>query len=190
MEYRSVDKAGNVEASKTIVIRIDKQGPVITLPTGAKFYQTDASLPAVKVEDTGSGVNKTVYTLDGKTVTDLSGVAPWTLQLGKHSLKVVSTDAAGNTTSSSFTIEETIDLGHLDELVNLGASNKWITKQTEVKKLLDRVTAIQQAKNKQEKIVRLAAFGAKVASQTGKTIAPIYSALVLADLVYIGKQVI
>lgn len=188
VEYRSVDKAGNVEASKTIVIRIDKQGPVITLPTGAKFYQTDASLPAVKVEDTGSGVNKTVYTLDGKTVTDLSGVAPWTLQLGKHSLKVVSTDAAGNTTSSSFTIEETIDLGHLDELVNLGASNKWITKQTEVKKLLDRVTAIQQAKNKQEKIVRLAAFGAKVASQTGKTIAPIYSALVLADLVYIGKQ--
>ncbi|MNK29022.1 hypothetical protein D3C87_474080 [compost metagenome] len=188
VEYRSVDKAGNVEASKTIVIRIDKQGPVITLPTGAKFYQTDASLPAVMVEDTGSGVNKTVYTLDGKTVTDLSGVAPWTLQLGKHSLKVVSTDAAGNTTSSSFTIEETIDLDHLDELVNLGASNKWITKQTEVKKLLDRVTAIQQAKNKQEKIVRLAAFGAKVASQTGKTIAPIYSALVLADLVYIGKQ--
>ncbi|MNS40059.1 hypothetical protein D3C72_723610 [compost metagenome] len=188
VEYRSVDKAGNVEASKTIVIRIDKQGPVITLPTGAKFYQTDASLPAVKVEDTGSGVNKTVYTLDGKTVTDLSGVAPWTLQLGKHSLKVVSTDAAGNTTSSSFTIEETIDLDHLDELVNLGASNKWITKQTEVKKLLDKVTAIQQAKNKQEKIVRLAAFGAKVASQTGKTIAPIYSALVLADLVYIGKQ--
>lgn len=190
VEYRSVDKAGNVEASKTIVIRIDKQGPVITLPAGAQFYQTDAALPAVKVEDTSSGVQNTVYTLDGRAITNLGAVAPWTLSLGKHTLKVAATDAAGNSTSALFTLEETIDIEHLDELVSLGEANQWITKPAEVKKLQNTVTAIQTAKSKKERLVRLAAFGTQVAAQTGKSIKVPYSAMILADLIYIGKKAV
>ncbi|WP_246021856.1 OmpL47-type beta-barrel domain-containing protein [Paenibacillus zeisoli] len=190
VEYRSVDKAGNVEASKTIVIRIDKQGPVITLPAGATFYQTDAALPAVKVEDTGSRVQNTVYTLDGRVITSPDSVAPWTLTLGKHTLKVTATDAAGNSTSALLTLEETMDIDHLDELVRLGEAKQWITKSAEVKKLQSKVTAIQSAKSKQELLVQLAALGTQVAAQTGKSITIPYSAMVLADLIYIGKKAV
>lgn len=190
VEYRSVDLAGNAEAVKSLIVNIDKQGPVITLPAGTKFYQTDAALPAEQVVDAGSGVSKTEYTVDGKAVANPSSIAPWTLRLGKHTLKVTATDRAGNTTSQLFQLEETIDVDHLDELVSLGASKQWITKQSEVKKLQDKVVSIQQAKNKTEQVVRLAAFGAEVAAQTGKSITPNYSALVLADLIYIGKEAI
>ena len=30
IEYRSVDKSGNVEATKTVVVKLDKTGPVTT----------------------------------------------------------------------------------------------------------------------------------------------------------------
>ncbi|WP_235847556.1 OmpL47-type beta-barrel domain-containing protein [Paenibacillus tuaregi] len=190
IEYRSVDKAGNVETAKAIVVNIDKKGPVITLPAGTTFYQTDAALPSAQVVDAVSGVAKTEYTVDGKSVADPSSIAPWTLRLGKHTLKVTATDKAGNISTQLFTLTETIDVDHLDELVDLGASKKWITKQAEVKKLQNKVVSIQQAKSKKEQLVRLTAFGAGVAAQTGKSIAPQYSALVLADLIYIGKQAI
>ncbi|WP_433945186.1 OmpL47-type beta-barrel domain-containing protein [Paenibacillus sp. SN-8-1] len=190
VEYRSVDKAGNMEAPQTIVVRIDTQGPVIALPAGAKFYQTDAALPAVKVEDIGSSVKKTVYTLDGRAIESTGAVAIWTLSLGKHTLKVTATDAAGNSTSALFTLEETMDIEHLDELVSLGEAKQWITKPAEVKKLQSTVSAIQSAKSKQEQLVRLTALGTQVAAQTGKSITIPYSAMFLADLIYIGKQAI
>ncbi|MNT64632.1 hypothetical protein D3C72_2025470 [compost metagenome] len=74
--------------------------------------------------------------------------------------------------------------------MSLGETKQWITKPSEVAKLQNKVTAIQSAKSKKEQLVRLTALGTQVAAQTGKSITIPYSAMVLADLIYIGKQAI
>ncbi|MNY47781.1 hypothetical protein D3C86_1830750 [compost metagenome] len=74
--------------------------------------------------------------------------------------------------------------------MSLGEAKQWITKPSEVTKLQNKVTAIQTAKSKKEQLVRLAALGTQVAAQTGKSITIPYSAMFLADLIYIGKQAI
>ncbi|MBP2001559.1 DNA/RNA endonuclease YhcR with UshA esterase domain [Paenibacillus shirakamiensis] len=188
VDYRSIDQAGNIEATQTLTVGIDTEGPQVALTGSATFYQTDAALPAVSIKDIGSGAKQVSYTFDGKKITSLTDITPYKVALGSHTLAVTAVDGVGNSTTNSFALKNAIDVDHLDELVTLGQTEQWITKPSEVTTLQAKVTLVQNAKNKAERVIYLAAFGAEVAAQTGKSIKPAFSALVVVDLASISKQ--
>jgi len=102
LRYRSVDKAGNVEAAKTINVKIDETAPTLVvtvngapLKEGTEFLDSDSLVLNVQTTDNLSGVAGKTITVDGKpyvagTPLRLAG------QLGTHVIQIAVTDQAGN----------------------------------------------------------------------------------------------
>jgi parallel beta-helix repeat protein len=95
--YRSADNAGNVEPTKSQVIKIDKTPSLITVtsPTQGPYLTTDTITIDYEASDTVSGLETATALLDGTEVNngqtiDLSAMA------GSHTFNVVATDQAGN----------------------------------------------------------------------------------------------
>lgn len=116
LQYRSIDKAGNLEQPKEQTVRIDKTAPVFTVTAnGIAFadgtaYSDDQRLTfQVAATDSLSGVDSQTLTLDGQTYTngtamDMAG------KLGVHTMHITITDLAGNTAdqSVSFRVDTSI----------------------------------------------------------------------------------
>ena len=70
INYKSFDKAGNEEASHTLVVSMDQTAPLITLLTAPSYSDSASWTPQVSVSDDVSGVDisKTVISLDGQIV--------------------------------------------------------------------------------------------------------------------------
>ena len=97
--YRSTDAAGNVEADKTVTVKLDKAAPVTTATSSAQpgadgWY---AGAPTITLTGAdggaGSGVASTQYAIDGgewQTYTE-----PFAMPVGEHTLRYRSTDRAG-----------------------------------------------------------------------------------------------
>lgn len=99
VSYRSVDKAGNVESSKTLTFKIDATAPVVKVTgvTDGSLSGDSASIAVgYQVSDATSGVASTSALLDGKTIADRTSLALYTLDLGQHTLVVTGVDKAGN----------------------------------------------------------------------------------------------
>ncbi|MFJ1707650.1 GH92 family glycosyl hydrolase [Kitasatospora sp. NPDC088346] len=100
--YRSVDRAGNVEADRTATVRIDGVAPTLTVDGVADrgVYGDSGSLPVtVTTADVGSGVGGVGATVDGRRLA--LPTAPLTLRrlrLGGHTVVVTAEDRAGNAT--------------------------------------------------------------------------------------------
>ncbi|NHC15853.1 beta strand repeat-containing protein, partial [Motilibacter deserti] len=102
--YRAVDKAGNVEADKSISFRIDATDPVVTvtgLVDGGSYDQSRTATVSFTATDAGSGVGSTTATLDGAAFTSGTTVSFANLSIGSHTLVVTSRDAAGNDSSTT-----------------------------------------------------------------------------------------
>ena len=99
LEYYSVDLAGNVEATQTATIRIDKSAPVTTisgLPSAPTSQTVTFSLDAT---DTVSGVFETYYSIDGGAAT------PYTVPVvlsaeATYTVEYWAVDVAGNIESA------------------------------------------------------------------------------------------
>ncbi|WP_416829060.1 OmpL47-type beta-barrel domain-containing protein [Ectobacillus polymachus] len=189
LDYRSIDKAGNVENSKTLPIWIDKQAPTITMEGATSFYQTDAKVPVtVKVEDALSGVKTVQYTLDGRVIDSLDTVSPLSLLVGSHVFTVNVEDYAGNKTSQTFTLENKIDISHLSELLSIGFNNNDIQKQGTVSSLQAKIEGIKEAPTKQAQQNKLQALENEVRAQLGKSISSRFALLLLSDIQNIRTQ--
>ncbi|MFA6295800.1 MAG: chitobiase/beta-hexosaminidase C-terminal domain-containing protein [Patescibacteria group bacterium] len=97
LKFFSKDKAGNVEAVKTVVYAIDKLAPTTTAsPIGGTYTSNQAvTLTAI---DTNTGVSATYYTIDGSTPTASSSVYSSKITISQNTtLKFFSKDAVGNT---------------------------------------------------------------------------------------------
>ncbi|WP_329091393.1 ThuA domain-containing protein [Streptosporangium sp. NBC_01469] len=106
LAYRSVDKAGNVEATKTLAVKVDATAPTTTadfLPVGQNTVPV-----TLAAADATSGVEKIEYALDSgdwtpyTTTVNVTGV-------GDHELRYRATDKAGNveeTKAATIKIEE------------------------------------------------------------------------------------
>jgi Bacterial Ig domain/Chitobiase/beta-hexosaminidase C-terminal domain len=116
--YASWDRAGNREATKTRLIRIDAAAPTvsITVPsTGASIRRGARQTVSASAVDVGtgtgaaSGIARVAWYLDGSTTalaTDTSNPYSFTwrpsaVALGVHTLTAIATDAAGNTRTSA-----------------------------------------------------------------------------------------
>ena len=104
--YRSTDAEGNVEADKTVTVRIDKTAPVSTAtPDGGTF--TGPTSVTLAATDGGSGVGSIEYRLDGGAWTTYSGAVQISGN-GAHTLEHRATDVAGNVSavrSATYTIQ-------------------------------------------------------------------------------------
>ena len=113
VSYWSTDVAGNEEAAKTVVIRIDTTPPAIdvavrplmdapTDPPAGYLPTTAYNYPAIdfSAQDTGSGlVSDAQGELDGQQVTPTTpGPLSFELAEGTHTLTVTAVDKAGNET--------------------------------------------------------------------------------------------
>ncbi|MGF7030817.1 hypothetical protein J2T17_001723 [Paenibacillus mucilaginosus] len=123
LAYRSSDRAGNVEAAKSIHGKRDAAAPAITV-TGL-VYEAQA-LPSsgdlrlqVSVSDNQSGVegSRTQAALDGQPYRSGDLIRLYTLPLGKHTLAVHASDLAGNTARTSVAFETYASLESLKDLV-------------------------------------------------------------------------
>lgn len=108
VKYRAWDRAGNVEATKTQLIRIDGTAPTVAI-TSPKSGVTVSRFSSVQVAatDTISGVSAVTLYVDGRSVGSDTRV-PYTfswkrlgLSSGGHTLTARAVDRAGNATVSA-----------------------------------------------------------------------------------------
>ncbi|MFF5115014.1 ThuA domain-containing protein [Streptosporangium sp. NPDC000509] len=93
LAYRSVDKAGNVEATKTLAVKVDAKAPTTTSTVGS---QDNGGVPVtLSATDETSGVEKIEYSLDGGDWTPYTAPVNVTGD-GDHELRYRATDKAGN----------------------------------------------------------------------------------------------
>ncbi|WP_443673254.1 OmpL47-type beta-barrel domain-containing protein [Micromonospora coerulea] len=119
VSYRATDKAGNTSSAQSVSFAVVQTPPADTTPptvtaavtgdkdaTGAYVGSATVTLSAT---DSGSGVDRIEYSLDGQPYAAYS--APVTVnQPGQHAVSYRATDKAGNTSSAqsvSFTVVQT-----------------------------------------------------------------------------------
>lgn len=95
--FRSTDAAGNVEATQTMSVSIDKTPPVVTI-VGAETYSVDQTvLITCTATDEVSGVT------GSSCAAPLVNVPAHQLELGTHKVAATATDAAGHVTTATAT---------------------------------------------------------------------------------------
>ena len=105
--YRSTDNAGNMEATSTEVIMVDKTPPVTNLTIGTPIYVdsagnvyvTSATNFTLSAADTISGVAHTYYRIDGSNWIEYTGVFNITDPIKTYTVDYYSVDVAGNNES-------------------------------------------------------------------------------------------
>lgn len=119
LTYYAVDQAGNLEAAKSMAVRIDKTPPIITLVTpvnGAQFPRDSQVLAQFAVTDPLSGVVN-------QTSTVPNGAALDTAVAGPHSFSITAQDLAGNISTQTVTYTIVVP-GNVDP-ASAGARYAW-----------------------------------------------------------------
>jgi peptidoglycan/xylan/chitin deacetylase (PgdA/CDA1 family) len=109
VKYYSIDKAGNVEPTRSQVLQIDTVAPsvAVTSPApGAQIQRGALVTLEARASDTGSGVARVVFAVDG-TQLGTDTTAPyqysWNTRKaswGQHNVTAIAYDTAGNSTTS------------------------------------------------------------------------------------------
>jgi len=104
IEFYSTDKAGNIEETKNITIKVDKTTPTIevTSPEEGRNYKFNKPITvAFEATDEISGLENATATLDGLPVQN--GSIHSHLSLANHTMSVRAVDFAGNTATKTVT---------------------------------------------------------------------------------------
>jgi hypothetical protein len=101
ISFSSTDLAGNVETTKTKVVKIDRTAPVTSdnsATIGNAWKNTSQTVTLTANDGTGSGVAATYYTTDGSTPTINSAQGTSIILSGDavYTIKYFSVDSAGN----------------------------------------------------------------------------------------------
>jgi glucose/arabinose dehydrogenase/PKD repeat protein len=126
--YRSTDRAGLVEAPKSVLVNVDATGPTVVVGGVADGQAYGDSLTldlAWSATDAGS-VASLIAALDGRTVQPGALVLS-TLTLGDHVLVVTAEDAAGNTTTQRVAFTVRTSFADVQELILRFADDGIIT---------------------------------------------------------------
>jgi len=192
VEFYSTDKAGNIEETKNMTIKIDKTMPTIevTSPREGGSYKFSKPITVVfEAIDGTSGLANVTATLDGLPVQNDSVHSH--LSLGNHILAVRAVDFAGNTATNTVTFSvvkqiggggdddedegephtQTILITDLINTIQNGSIKNQGIAQSLVAKLLACQQKIDQGQNKTA-INILNAFKNHVRAQWGKHIPP------------------
>jgi len=115
VKYRAFDRAGNAEAIKSQLIRVDTTAPVSSIncngaACGSGWFNAPVSVTLSASDNSGgSGLSKIVYTTDGSTPTSTHGTtyaAPFTVSASPTTVKYRAFDSVGNAeNTNSLTIQ-------------------------------------------------------------------------------------
>lgn len=196
--FHATDLAGNDEAPRTLVVRIDELAPTIAIvQPAATTYPHSATLTLdYAVGDLGgSGLDAVTVLLDGAPTLAGHGLASGQaidllteLSLGTHVFSVAATDRAANASSRTVTFEIVVtpesiqeDVNHfLDDgrIKNAGLANSLLAK-------LRAAAAARAAGRCQQAANIYQAFIDEVSAQSGKGIDPTAAAIMIADAQYL-----
>ncbi|TDC56533.1 DUF1349 domain-containing protein [Micromonospora sp. KC207] len=145
--YRATDTAGNAEALKSAVVKIDGEKPTL-LVSGVADGQLYGDSQDVRISweavDPTSGVKTTTGKLDGKSYANQTLQAMYELPLGMHELTVTATDKAGNSTTSTVRFFVTTSFRDMQNLLDrFKATGRLSTKAH--KDLSSKLSAARQA---------------------------------------------
>ena len=137
VDYYAVDNAGNMELQKIVYFKIDLNAPVTSnTPTGTLgmngWYVTNVSL-SLTASDTASGVNRTIYRIDGSSWTIYGGVF-WINGNGIHTIEYYSWDYVANNEISK-SVQVRIDYTNPSSAVVLSGTlgtNEWYVTQVTI----------------------------------------------------------
>lgn len=103
VEFNSTDKAGNVEETKNITVKVDKTPPAITIvsPEPKRYAFKESITVSFQASDPTSGLVNVNATLDDVAVEN--GSVRSDLPLGEHTLSVMAVDLAGNNATKTVT---------------------------------------------------------------------------------------
>lgn len=114
LSYFSTDVAGNVEAVKSLQVRLDKTAPAVTLTESGHAVSDVTNAAALTFNlvssDAISSVAAQTLTLDGNAITSGQTFPAGSLALGEHTVAYQVTDAAGNVTGATFKFNVTANV--------------------------------------------------------------------------------
>ena len=107
VEYRSTDRAGNVEANRTATVDVDTVAPLLSNLTPAGPLTTSVVTVSWTGADATSGVARYEIRVDGGAYVDvgLATRTSLTLSDGRHRIELRAVDAAGNRASGSTVVQ-------------------------------------------------------------------------------------
>jgi cytochrome c len=170
LQYRATDAAGNVSEVGSVSVKIDANGPDVTV-TGVSDGGTVGHSEQVTVgwtaADAVSGVASTSATLDGAAIASGTELDLYELALGEHTLVVTSTDNAGNVTTETVVFDVTTSLADLAAFIVRFNEDGTISAKTRANLEYTLDKAIQAADSGSEKytLVYLGQFVDRVNSQ-------------------------
>ena len=198
ISFFATDNQNNVEAVKTVVVRIDEIAPTITITQPAATTYTHSSTLTLNysvIDTGGSGVDTFTATMDGSPTLAGHGLASGQaisllteLPLGSHTFAVAATDKAANSSSAALTFEIIVTADSIKQDVTqlLGAGmikNAGIANSLTAK--LNAAAAARAKGNCATAANIYNAFINEVQAQTGKGIDPTAAAILIADAQYL-----
>ncbi|MEH7495524.1 OmpL47-type beta-barrel domain-containing protein, partial [Neobacillus niacini] len=105
VSFYSVDKAGNVEETKTVKVKIDKNAPETTSNVSEQWYQGETKVELTSTDDL-SGVAKTFYSVNGSELKE--GTSFVVSKEGVNTVTFYSVDNVGNVETAK-TVEVKVD---------------------------------------------------------------------------------
>ncbi|SFB21578.1 hypothetical protein SAMN04488577_3981, partial [Bacillus sp. cl95] len=116
--YYTVDKAGNIEATKTAQVKIDKTAPTIFANFNAEYELGSTLNLTYSAQDNLSGIVKEEVIFNGKKYKNGDTVTFY--QPGEYTLSIKTTDAAGLTTiiEKTFVVYILIQLDVLPKVIH------------------------------------------------------------------------
>lgn len=160
LQYRAVDLAGNSEAARTLVVRIDRTVPSLSLSGGGSYTVDQAVEVRCTASDALSGLEEEPCTQP------LLSEPAWNLPLGATPIGLSVSDRAGNAASAQAEVRVQVTHGSLCSLSGQfapGLSNSLCAKLDAARSSLERGNA--RAANNQ-----LSAYQNQVAAQSGKAL--------------------
>ena len=143
--------------------------PLISDLAFTSFLITKSYRIPVDVYDEDDDLQEVIIEINGKEMRDMLQISPLEFTPGMYELTVTAKDKKGNITERTFSMEATLILSELDELVEFGEHFNYLDKKME-KRLLKKVKDVQKAKHASARQGKWNALLNQIKAQLGKKI--------------------
>ncbi len=171
-------------------INIDTEPPVIETPEQLSFLQTESIVMTFAATDHVSGLQSLAVSFNGQSAVNPITSEAFSLSVGEYPILVTAIDNAGHQSQMEFTLRVIMDIDHLDELINYGADQGWISNAGIANSMMAHVKNIQRDKGNVKKVHNsIKAMENALKAQKGKHINELFASIVLEDLEWFKARV-
>lgn len=170
---------------------LDSTPPVIESSEQLSFLQTESVAVDITANDNGgSGLHSLKVIFNGQQVGTTIALNAYELGVGTYPIVVTALDRAGNQTVVELELVIRMDADHLEELVEYGSTNEWISNNGIRNSLMSHVKNIQRDQGNAKKFENsIQSMTNAVSSQKGKHINAAFADVILADLAFLQNTI-